>query len=234
MKISPAAAPLDFDAEALRSFISVALHDLREPIRAIRAGTEILAAQCGELDEKATRNLRFVNDGADRIEILVRNLGEFSAEELRQIELTPVALDRVVQDAKAQSSQELKGAGATITSDPLPKVEGDGEALAIVFRNLFQNACKFRADAAPAIHVSAAESGPEWIVSVRDNGMGFKPEYRELVFKPFERLNGKKYPGSGLGLTLARRIVQRHGGHMWAESTPGEGSVFSFSVAGAE
>jgi len=216
--------------ESLKDFLSIAFHDLREPLRAIRAGTEMVGALCGESsNEKVARNLRFVTDGADRLELLIRNLADFSTEELRDMERVSVPLDQALLNAKNQLAAELSRNDAVVTHDHLPAIHGDFHALSLLFRCLIDNACKFRGQAAPTIHVAANQTPREWIVSVQDNGMGFDPQYAEQIFRPFERLSGRKYPGSGLGLTLAKRIVERHGGRIWAESRPEHGSVFSFS-----
>jgi len=217
--------------ESLKEFLSITFHDLREPLRAIRAGAEKMGESCDSSDEKVARNLRFVTDGADRLEGLIRNLADFSTEELREMEHVSVPLDRALLDAKNHLAAELSRNNAVLTNDPLPVIQGDFHALSLLFRCLIDNACKFRGQAAPAIYVAANQTPQEWIVSVRDNGMGFDPQYREQIFKPFERLSGKKYPGSGLGLTMAKRIVERHGGRIWAESRPDQGSVFSFSLS---
>ena len=159
--------------------------------------------------------------------------------EARRDEFRPIARRENEGDAppgedvrywKNQLAGQMQETHATLTLDPLPAVKGDFLALAMLFRCLIENACKFRGEAAPCIHVGAVQQGSEWILSVRDNGVGFAPEYRDRIFRPFERLNGKRYPGSGLGLPLAKRIVERHGGRMWAESKPGEGCVCWFSL----
>jgi len=133
-------------------------------------------------------------------------------------------------EAKSELAAELKDSGTIVTHDPLPTVPGNATSLAILLRCLIGNACKFRGEAEPRIHVGAVQQDGEWILSVRDNGAGFDPVYRERIFRPFERLNGKQFPGSGLGLTIAKRIVEQHGGQIWAESVPGEGSTFCFSL----
>jgi signal transduction histidine kinase len=112
----------------------------------------------------------------------------------------------------------------------MPAVMGDFARLAIVLRSLIQNACKFRGEADPRIHVGVNQGGSEWVFYVRDNGLGFNPVYAERVFKPFERLNGRQYPGSGLGLAFARNILEQHGGRIWAESRLGQGSTFWFTL----
>ena len=223
------------DREAARDFISTAVHDLREPLRAIRLGAHLLAA--GEATpsvENATRGTRYVVEGVDRLEALIHDIAEYCYEEVRQPGSLDVDLDMVLLEARNELAAELRSCGATLTHDPLPRVKGDFASLATAMRCLISNACKFRAERPVAVHVGTVREGSEWILSVRDNGLGFDPVYRERIFRPFERLNGKKFPGSGLGLALAKRIVEQHGGRIWADSIPGQGSTFCFSVPSAD
>jgi signal transduction histidine kinase len=222
--------PLTHELESVREFISMAVHDLREPLRGIRLGSQLLAADRDPADEGAARATRYVLDGVERLETLIHDIAEYCYEETREHDATEIDMEIVLLEAKNELAGELKRAGATITHDPLPTVLGNATALAAVLRSLIGNACKFRSDAAPSIHLGARLQGRECIFSVRDNGIGFDPVYRDRVFRAFERLNGKQYAGSGLGLTLAKRAIQQHGGQIWAESNPGEGSTFCFSL----
>jgi signal transduction histidine kinase len=227
------------DPAAVREFLRIAVHDLREPLRGIRASSQLLVAiHGGSTDERAVQCMQFIAEGVDRMESLIRDIAEYLHGELRELDLTEVDLERVLAEAKRQLSAELKKNEAVLTHDPLPVVTGDFFALATVFRGLIENACKFRGEAAPRIHVGASrgvgasngvsashgvgadQRGPEWVFSVRDNGMGFDPAYQDQIFNPFGRLNGRQFPGSGLGLTFAKRILEQHGGRIWAESQP--------------
>ena len=222
---------LALDSEALREFISKAVHDLREPLRAIRLGSQLLARESGDnVEESRERGARFLEDGVARIETLIQDIAEYCYAEARELESSPTDLEMSLLEAKTELAAELKASGAVITHAPLPTVPGNATSLAVLLRCLIGNACKFRGEAPPRIHVGAVQQDGEWILSVRDNGAGFDPVYRERIFRPFERLNGKQFPGSGLGLTLAKRIVEQHGGQIWAESTLGEGSTFHFSL----
>jgi light-regulated signal transduction histidine kinase (bacteriophytochrome) len=227
--VAPKAEPQD--REWFRNFISMAAHDLREPLRAIRLGARLLQTDArADTDANAAQGARYLSDGADRLETLIQDIAAYCNEEVREIESRETDLELAFLEAKSELVQELKTANATITHDPLPVVMGSSASLAIVFRSLIANACKFRGDSAPHIHIGVARQGSDWIFSVKDNGLGFSPEYAERIFRPFERLNGKQYPGSGLGLTLAKKIVERHGGRIWAESEPSDGSTFLFSL----
>ena len=223
------------NADKAHEFLTIAVHDLREPLRAIRSSSELLAGIHREsTDEDTGRYLRFILEGVDRMELLIRDIAEFCYEELRTFEPAEMDLQEALAEAQRQLSEELKKNGTVLTHDPLPAVTGDSLGLTTVFRCLIENSCKFRSAAAPAIQVRADRQGAEWVVSVRDNGQGFNPAYCDRVFEPFERLNGKRYPGSGLGLPLAKRIVEQHGGRIWAESHPGQGSTFWFTLPASE
>jgi light-regulated signal transduction histidine kinase (bacteriophytochrome) len=221
--------------EAVREFLSIAVHDLREPLRAIRSSSELLAEiHKDSADETEARCVRFISDGVDRMESLIRDIAEFCYDELREFQPGEADLQTVLAEAQRQLSSELQRSEAVLTHGPLPVVTGDLSGLAAVFRCLIENACKFRGAPAARIHVAAIQRESEWLISVRDNGVGFNPVYRDQIFKPFERLNGKRYPGSGLGLALAKRIVDRHGGRIWAESQPEQGSTFWFALPADE
>ena len=219
------------DRESLRDFISMAAHDLREPLRAIRLGARLLGAEGGECSqEEAAQGARYLLDGTQRLETLIRDIADYCYEEVRDLELRETDLECVFLEAKNELAAEVKRSGASITHDPLPTLQANSASLTAVFRCLLSNACKFHVEAPPVVHVAAAQDAGEWIFSVRDNGIGFDPAYSARIFRPFERLNGKQFPGSGLGLTLARKAVEQHGGRIWAESSPGNGTTIRFTV----
>ncbi|HEY4361355.1 MAG TPA: ATP-binding protein [Bryobacteraceae bacterium] len=225
------AAAADLASKSVRDFVSTAAHDLREPLRAIRAHAQFLAAiPDAEKTDRRAQCVDYIHAGVDRVENLIRDIEDYWLEEIRELELCEVSLESALQEARRQVSQRLNECGGQVTYDVLPVITADFESLASVFRILIDNACKFRAVPAPRVHVTAARVRRDWVVSVVDNGQGFDPTYAELIFKPFERLNGKRYPGSGLGLPLARRIVARHRGRIWAESRPDSGSTFRFAL----
>ena len=171
-----------------------------------------------------------IHNGVERMENLVRDLENYCLEEFRELELQDISMEKALLEARRLLSNKIDNGGAVLTYDPLPEVTGDFDGLANVFRLLLDNACKFRSAEPVEIHVSALREGPAWVFSVQDNGQGFSSTYAELIFKPFERLNGKRYPGSGLGLALAQRIIERHGGRIWVESQLDQGSTFRFSL----
>lgn len=217
--------------EAFREFVSVAVHDLREPLRGIGINADLLAGICGNgLDQRGSECLRQIQQCVDRMDSLLRDIAEYSHGEGKELQPREISMGSVLDEARRQVAGELRINDATLTHDPLPAVAGDFLALSIVLRNLITNACKFRSSAAPCIHVGCIWQGSEWFFSVRDNGIGFKSAYAQTIFQPFKRIHGKQYPGSGLGLPFAKRIVEQHGGRMWADSVPGEGSTFWFSL----
>ncbi len=215
--------------------MAVAVHDLREPLRAIGASSELLAEMSlAETNEHASQCLTYIQQGVERMDSLLRDISDYCHGEGRELQARETNMETALEEAERQISDVLKTNAAVVTNDPLPTVTGDLFALAALFRQLIANACRFRSTEAPRVHVSALRKGSEWVFSVRDNGIGFKPAYGETIFQPFKRLNGRQYPGSGLGLPLAKRIVEQHGGRIWADSTPGEGSIFWFSVPVSE
>jgi signal transduction histidine kinase len=212
-----------------RQFVSNAVHDLRESLRAVRTSSELLAAKCGD-PARAAQPLSLVQDGVARLESLIHDIAEFAYAEIRELDRLTTDLETVLNEAQRELEEELRSVSAILTHDPLPAVTGDFLALAEVVRNLLHNACKFRGEAAPRIHLGSVRQGSDWLFSVKDNGIGFDPVYVDQVFKPFGRLNGRKYTGSGLGLSVARKIVERHGGRIWADSSPGQGSTLWFTL----
>lgn len=222
----------DDAGQSVREFISGAAHDLREPLRAIRAHAQLLATLSEHSqDDRREQCIGHIHTGVDRMEALIRDLEEYYAEEIRELDPRMTSMELVLFEAQRRLSSRLGECEAVLTHESLPAVTGDFEALAGVFCALIDNACKFRSAAAPRIHVSAVCEGSSWVFSVADNGQGFDQSYADLIFKPFERLNGRRYPGSGLGLPIARRIVERHRGKIWAESQANLGSTFRFVLS---
>jgi light-regulated signal transduction histidine kinase (bacteriophytochrome) len=219
------------DRGSVRDFISMAAHDLREPLRAIRLGARLLGAEGGERsEENAAQGARYLLDGTQRLETLIRDIAEYCYEEVREPEFRETDLECIFLEAKNELAAEMKRSEARITHDPLPTLQANPASLTAVFRSLISNACKFRGEASPVIHVAATQHPGEWTFSVRDNGLGFDTAYNTRIFRPFERLNGKQYPGSGLGLTIARKAIEQHGGRIWAESSPGNGTTVRFTL----
>ncbi len=216
----------------LEHFASVASHDLQAPLRTVTAYLELLRERYQHrLDQDADDFIDFAVDGARRMQDLVRDLLEFSRVTMRGKPFSQVDAEKVLAEALANLRAAITESGAQVTHDPLPRVRVDGPQLVRVLQNLLDNAIKYRAEAPPLIHVSAHSERREWIFSVRDNGIGIAPEHHERIFLIFRRLHPRhRYPGTGLGLAMCRRIIERHHGRMWVESQVGQGATFYFSL----
>ena len=218
----------------LEQFAYVASHDLQEPLRMVTSYCDLLQRRYqGQLDADADDFISFAVDGARRMQGLVRDLltysrvsiGEHQAE---AIDCTAV-LSRVLTDLKGTISAN----NARITHDPLPAVQADRTQLEHLFQNLIGNAIKFHGEKAPEVHIGAESENGHWLFSVADNGIGIDQQYSDKAFAVFQRLHGRgEYAGTGVGLAICKKIVERHGGHIWFESEPGKGSTFYFTLAG--
>jgi signal transduction histidine kinase len=220
----------------LQQFAYVASHDLQEPLRQIALYSELLESRYqGRLDRDAQKFIGVIMEGARRMETLIRDLLLYSRTihaDSAQVETTDAG--EAVRAAAFNLDAAITQSGATIQSASLPPVCFDRVQLVQVFQNLLSNAIKYRGEPAPVVAVGACKEGDDWIFSVRDNGPGIHPDYHESVFAPFKRLHGPEFAGSGVGLAICRRIVQRHGGKIWVESEPGKGSTFCFTVPTAK
>ena len=216
----------------LEQFAYVASHDLQEPLRMIASFTQLLAKRYkGKLDSDADEFIAYIVDGSTRMHRLINDLLAYARLSSRAAEFVPTDCEAVFADAVSNLGSAMEENGATVTHDPLPTVMADKDQLSRLFQNLLSNAIKFRAADPPVVHVSARRSGNEWLFSVRDNGIGIDPEQFERVFLVFQRLHGKsEYSGTGVGLAICRKIVERHGGKIWIESHAGKGSTFYFTL----
>ncbi|QLD90087.1 MEDS domain-containing protein [Natronomonas salina] len=223
---------LEESNERLEQFAYAASHDLQEPLRMVTSYLRLLEGRYGdELDEEAEEFIDFAVDGADRMREMIDGLLEYSRVETRGDPFEPVAVEDVFDDVLADLQFQIEESGAEITVDDLPRVEGDASQLRQVIQNLLENAIRYSGDTPPRIRVDATRRGREWVVSVRDDGIGIDPEDQDRVFTVFDRLHSREeYEGTGIGLALCQRIVERHGGDIWVESEPGEGSTFSFTL----
>ena len=216
----------------LEEFAYVASHDLQEPLRMVNIYTHLILRQLDLKDENLTQYAQFVQQGVVRMERLLRDLLTFSRT-VHSEELSVGTADLSVSlgEAVAVLKKQIEESGAVISVEPLPTVQGETGQMAHVFQNLLSNALKYsRSEVKPTIHISSEQNGEEWIISVRDNGIGFSPRYSEHIFGLFKRLHREEYPGTGLGLAICQRIVERYGGRMWAEGRPGDGAKFFFAL----
>jgi PAS domain S-box-containing protein len=217
----------------LEQFTYVASHDLQEPLRMVTNYLQLVERRYGsKLDADGLEFVHYAVNGASRMKALIEDLLRMSRAGTQAMNFTPVSA-QVLADAAIQNLQiAIQESAAVVTTDPLPPVVADPTLLTQVFQNLIGNAIKFRAPGVQAqVHITANEREDEWVFSVRDNGLGIEPRHKERIFGIFERLHSAdQYPGSGVGLAISQRVVERHGGRIWIESAPGEGSTFYFSI----
>jgi light-regulated signal transduction histidine kinase (bacteriophytochrome) len=218
---------------ALEQFAYVASHDLQEPLRTMSSFAQLLTKKYdGKLDSEADRYLAFIMGASQRMSDLVRDLLEYARAATEEERPSSVALDEDLEAALTHLTQAVEESGASVTHDPMPTIQVDRGQMVRLFQNLIGNALKYRKpNQPPKIHVSAEQTGREWVITIEDNGIGFDPEYASTIFMPFKRLHQvAEYPGSGVGLAICKRIVEAHGGRIWAESKPGEGASFRFTL----
>nr|WP_255570287.1 ATP-binding protein [Cohnella sp. CFH 77786] len=217
----------------LEQFAYVASHDLQEPLRMVASYVQLLEKRYkGRLDQDADDFIHYASDGAHRMQNLINDLLAFSRVGTKGKAFKPVDSEVVLQHVLANLQQAAKENGATITHDPMPTITADSTQVAQLLQNLIGNAIKFCDPArAPVIHIAAELREEEWLFSVRDNGIGLDPKYRDKIFQIFQRLHNKtKYPGTGIGLSICKKIVERHGGKIWVESVPGVFTTFYFTL----
>jgi PAS domain S-box-containing protein len=217
--------------EELEQFAYVASHDLQEPLRAVASYTQLLEQRLGErLDGEEKLFVGHVISGVARMRALINDLLDYSRVGRRPLQLTPTDAGAVLEAALADLAPAISESGAHISHGPLPEVPADPVQLGQLFRNLIANAIKFRSDAPPRIEVGVDEAEAAWRFWVRDNGVGIDPKYHERIFVIFQRLHGRARPGTGIGLAICRKILDRHGGRIWVESQVGSGATFFFTI----
>jgi PAS domain S-box-containing protein len=216
--------------EELRQFASVVSHDLHEPLRALTSFCRLLQDRYqGRLDATGDEYITFIGDGATRMQELLDDLLEYTRVGTRGKEFQSTNCSAVLDRTLTSLKIALAESGAMVTRDPLPTVLGDPTQLGQLFQNLLANAIKFRGQETPRIHVTAQRQGEYWLFSVRDNGIGIDPRDAERIFVIFQRLHTREeYDGTGIGLAVCKKIVERHGGRIWVESRRGQGCLFYF------
>jgi signal transduction histidine kinase len=216
----------------LEQFAYVASHDLQEPLRMVTSYVQLLERRYkNKLDKDANEFIDFAVDGATRMHSLINDLLTYSRVGTRGKPLEPTDCEAVFDQSVSNLKVAVEESGARVTHDSLPTVMADSSQLEELFQNLIGNAIKFHGEEPPRVHVSVRPDGNQWVFSVRDNGIGIAPEFAERIFIIFQRLHGnEKYPGTGIGLAVCKKIVECHGGRIWVESELGKGATFYFTL----
>jgi light-regulated signal transduction histidine kinase (bacteriophytochrome) len=219
--------------EDLSRFAHVASHDLQEPLRTVASYAGLLAHRYGsKLEGDAALYLTMIISGAKRMQNQVQDLLRYSRTDAQKLRYESFSLSALLEEIKDDLAAAIQEKKAEIKAGPLPKIRADRTKMLQVLENLISNALKFsQPDTPPAIEINVTTEANQWVVTVSDNGIGFEPEFGEKIFIIFQRLHSVgTYPGTGIGLAICKRIVEAHGGRIWATSSPGAGSTFSFTV----
>jgi signal transduction histidine kinase len=223
---------LERSNQDLEQFAYVASHDMQEPLRMVTNYLQLLRQRYkGKLDNNAEEFIGFALDGAERMQGLILDLLAYSRVGTQGKEFEPADCNEIFERARKNLKVAIEESKAIVTTEPLPTVLGDHVQLLQLFQNLIGNAIKFRSQMPPVIHLRAEKKGDEWLFSVRDNGLGIEPKDFERIFVIFQRLHSRdKYPGTGIGLSVCKKIVERHGGRIWVESEAHKGTTFYFTL----
>jgi signal transduction histidine kinase len=216
----------------LQQFAYVASHDLKEPLRMVTTYMQMLDRRYhDQLDDPAREYIGFAVEGSKRMYALVDDLLTYSRVETAMQPFGPVAMDQVMITALKDLGEAIETSGANVSVDDLPEVHADFQQMVQLMENLIGNAIKFRRNEPPVVKVSATSNGKEWVFTVKDNGIGMEKEYSNKVFQMFQRLHPREmFPGTGIGLAICKKVVERHGGRIWFDSEPGAGTTFYFSL----
>lgn len=231
-ELDRAKAELESSNKELEQFAYVASHDLQEPLRMVTSFTQLLAKRYeGKLDEDADQYIGHVVEGAARMQQLISDLLTLSRVASRAAPSKLVNCEKVLDDTLASLSASIEDAGARVTHDPLPIVRADPTQLGQLLQNLISNSIKYVDKPPPQVHISATQEESAWCFAVRDNGIGIESQHTERIFEVFQRLHGQQeFSGTGIGLAVCKKIVERYGGRIWVESEPGKGSTFRFTL----
>jgi len=233
-ELARAAKDLERSNRELQDFAFVLSHDLQEPLRSIVGFSKLLHERAASsLDEESLRYLDVVQRSGRKLQVLIKDLLSYARLGRDDWVRSSVDLSAVCDAAIEQLQSAIVEAGAEVTREKLPVIRGDAAQLSLVFQNLIGNAIKYRGERAPKVHVRADRVADGWEISVSDNGLGIEPQFHEKIFEVFQRLHSyEKIPGTGMGLAICKKIVERHGGRIRVESEPGKGSTFRFTIPG--
>ena len=231
-ELKKALKELERSNQELENFAYVASHDLQEPLRMVSSFSQLLERNYkNKLDADADEYIEFIVEGSQRMKYLIDDLLTFSRVSSQAKEFEKVDLENVLDIVLSNLSVSIDESNAYITHDALPTVMADKSQMIQVLQNLIANAIKFRGDKPPEIHITAHKHGEEWIFAVTDNCIGIDPEYQKQIFEVFKRLHTRdEYPGSGIGLSVTKKIIKQHSGNIWVESELGKGSTFYFTI----
>jgi light-regulated signal transduction histidine kinase (bacteriophytochrome) len=218
--------------QELEQFAYIASHDLQEPLRAITSYTQLLSRRYeGQIDEKADKYIHYIVDGASYMQQLIQDLLTYSRVGRGELNLEPIDLNQMLRQVEKNLDVAIAESNTVLAYDPLPTITADLHQLTRLLQNLISNSIKYRGDRTPVIQITVEDRSQEWQFSIQDNGIGFDPQYAERVFVVFQRLHTRrKYPGTGIGLAICKKIVDRHHGRIWVDSVPDEGATFYFTI----
>ncbi|EHC19580.1 sensor histidine kinase [Fischerella thermalis] len=231
-ELAQLAHDLELSNAELKKFAYVASHDLQEPLNQVANYVQLLEMRYEQLlDEDAKEFISFAVEGVSLMQTLIDDVLAYSKVDMQAIEFELTNVETALERALTNLRKRISETGAVITHDQLPTVMADGTQLMQLFQNLIGNAIKFRSDQAPEIHIGASRLEDEWLFSVRDNGIGIDPQFRDRIFVIFQRLHTRdEYPGTGMGLAICKKIIECHRGRIWVESKLGEGATFYFTI----
>ena len=232
LRVQERTADLTRSNQELEKFAYVASHDLQEPLRKISSFTKLLAEDYqGQLDAEADEYITYIINGTVRMQKLINDLLAYSRVGQERLRKESIELDSLVARVLEDLSMTIEENNAAITVSSLPTIQANPREMVQLFQNLISNGIKFHGEATPRIHIEAQLQSEQWLISVRDNGIGIKPQFAERIFGIFQRLHNRgEYTGTGIGLAICRKIVERHGGKIWVESELGQGATFYFTT----
>lgn len=222
--------------EELSQFAHTAAHDLQTPLRNIKTSAQLIARRYqGQLDQAGDQFLQYIANGIDQMQELIEALLAYAREGETSARRQPVQVSTVIETVLANLKPEIERTGAKVVCEALPVIEADVVQLSQLFQNLIGNATKYRSKEPPRILIAATKQAHKWLFSVQDNGVGIPSGHRDQIFTPLKRLHGPEIPGTGMGLAICKKIVERSGGRIWVESAAGsQGSIFYFTLPANE